>query len=342
MADITVATPPAAPATPSKGINPETINRNPVPDSEKIPETVERSFDSDFTYLRDTGKNGDTPTGTPATPAQQQPAVQPQTPQEQQKKIAVPPIAAQQTPSTPAAPATPVTPDTPAPTDWEKRYKDLQSFHSTTTDGLKQERDNLKVQLEQAQSALKAQESLIKEPLAFIAKLAPELAERINPHEYIVEKLEKEFGKDFRFAPEEAYDRETPSYKFRVREAELQEELRRNQTDAAARLQAQRAEQEARNNAAKAKVMKDYGLSEEQFNSEIVEYSKGVNFDWTMVADHKYRDWHIQQAVQAALEADRRERNAPSPKTPAALPGGQAPQVPENKQLNDAFGDIPV
>ena len=333
----------------------ETIIRDPVPDAVSRGEGDAGLYDSDFNYLASQpqvtsqpGEDGSTTdddqvedgsgrTGSAAGGKEESPATSPSYP--------VPPVARKkdgesadgEVPSDAGGAATSPEELTKA----EKRYNDLKSFHDTEVVNYKKQIEQLQTEVKTYQDLKTYKEELEQDPLAFLTRYYPELSSKVDTRRLIVDKLKKEFG-EFTFDPTEAYIEGTTSYKVRMREQEILDELQRERVQ---RLNTERAEQDRREgllNASKAKVMEKYGLSEEQFNQVVVEGSKKVTADWEAIAKLIYFDWHMQNAVDEALAAGKRlPRKKKQPGTTDVGGTAEPPEVSAGfKELSNVFGDM--
>ncbi len=299
----------------------------------------EGAYDVDFEYLA-SPKTG-VEKKEPVPPEKKEPVSEEK--KEPESKFPVPP-AAQTKESDKASPTSeekkePSTPD--KGTDWEVRYKELQSFSDArhADDAKKIEEYEKQVKLFDGIKTFK--EELERDPVAVLHKYFPALAEKLDPRKFITDKLRAEFG-EFTYDPAEAYVEGTTSYKVKAREQELLEQLSRERLT----IEATRKENErtaaARLESSKREVMKRYGLSEEQFEREIVEFAKNTPIDFMRVAQLKYFDWHIQQAVKDAIAADRKERPEKSPTSLTTVGGGATDQEASQayKEAAELFGDM--
>lgn len=335
----------------------ETINRNPVPDSEVIQGDPSR-FDAEFDYLASPGGAGAAKEGAVSdtkvdAPAGQKPEDS-HTPEGKDNKppIAVPPIAGdikaivkedlQTKASLAGDPSAKAQSSAGERIFSQAEVSAIQSAKDTEISELKSSLQERDTQLQTLKDAKVALDELNQNPLAFVARYFPELASQLDSRKVIVDRLRSEFGDELdTYDPSQAFNPESPSYKIQRRELELQTELARS----VARAEQERTDVERKRverfNESKKQVMSTYGLSEEQFQKEIVEWANGVQFDYTMVAKLKYRDWEIQRAVDEALKQAKHEKPGALPANVALMGGGEAKGMPEHlKELSDTFGDV--
>lgn len=148
-----------------------------------------------------------------------------------------------------------------------------------------------------------------KEPLLYLQKNFPELARQINPQNHILSILHKEFGPDFKYEPSDAYTEGTQSYKWRLRELELRDNLvRESDRIEQDRVRSQK-ENEARLITSRDKVMKTYHLNEQQFNDEIVKWSQSKVLDFEDMARLKFFDQIVKNLVDKALARALKRKN---------------------------------
>ena len=297
------------------------------------PSTV-TSDDSDFGYLNS------------EKPGQDQPTVPPK--ETVEKKDEEPVLPKLKDEDIPPVAITPPTDDTAHAVpgedgSYEKRYKDLQSYSDKTIASLKSEVDSARKEIESLQSTKIALEALEKDPHAFAARFFPQLAEQVNPNKAVHEQLKKEFGEKLEaYNASEAYQEGTDSYAIREREMQLREQVQRSRLDGEAARQEEARKREARLSESKAKVMKTYGLNEDQFNKSIIEWAKNNSLDFESIGKLRFFDWHIQNAVTQAIN----RKNGKTQQTPpsiASISGREAePNTASSgyKELHDVFGDI--
>lgn len=202
------------------------------------------------------------------------------------------------------------------------------------------EKDKLLQNLESTRLAL---EEAQKEPLVFARKYFPQLAEKLDPQQYIIAALKKEFGDNFTYDANEAFTEGTTSYKIRLREAEIRDNLTREQAKAEAELTASRLQREARFNEGKKKVMARYKLTDAGF----AELQKWAN-ETVITPEHwallKFYDQNLKKAAKAALEASK-TRRASVDKPDQGAAGLHAASDDESssaayKEMADTFGDL--
>lgn len=336
----------------------ETINRNPVPDSETLGGDPTR-FDSEFDYLASPGAAGAEKQGAVSETGKETPAGEPSkdshTPEGQPKKpdYAVPPIAQnveqilKEDQITKATLADDPSAKAQSSAGQERTYSQtevsaIQSAKDTEIKTLKGTLQEYTSELEKLKDAKVALDELNQNPLAFIARYFPELAAQVDSRKVIVDRLRKEFGDELDlYDPSQIHNPESPSYKIQRRELEIQSEVARSAAQAEhERLETERKRVE-RFNESKKKVMATYGLNEEQFQKEIVEWANGQQFDYEMVARLKFRDWEIQRAIDEALKQAKHDKPGQVPTSVALVGGGEPKGAPEHlKELSDAFGDM--
>ena len=315
----------------------ETINRNPIPDSEKGLHPADE-YDFDFEYLA-------SPQPGSEKEKESVPADKPVKPVSEESKIAVPPIASKE--EKPKEGDTVDKPPVPAKGSETRQYTDedyrkLQSFSDTRVAELTKEISALKTQVETDQNVKVALEEFKKEPLAFLQRHVPQLAEKLDTRRYILDKLKAEFGSDFAYDPAEAYVEGTTSYKIRAREDEIKAQVEREKLNSEVQRETARREQEAFLSTSKKQVMEKYGLDEQGFEKEIVGFAKSrPPMNYMDIARIKYLDWEIQQAVKQALEQARKDGNGSVPPSINKLGGGneEKPVPKPYEELQKEFGD---
>ena len=319
-----------------------TLTEVTVPDAETVTDQSPERYDFDFEYLA--SDNG----GTKKEDATPTPEVEKTASEEKSEsasiKIDIPPIAAK-VEGDAIVPSVTKEEPTSQPSDYEKRYKDLQSFHDKSLSERTKEMEVLKSELESLKSFKLAKEEVEKNPLAFVQQYFPELAEQISPQRMIIKKLVEEFGAETieAYRPEEALIEGSNSSKIHERELELREQLQRSKLDAEFKRREETQKREAIFTESKNRVMKTYGLNEEQFNKEIVEWSKNQPPDLMMIARNRYFDWHVTQAVEQALAGKKKEKVEAPPPSVAGMGGGTSDGEQtsrEFKELQDTFGDM--
>ena len=217
--------------------------------------------------------------------------------------------------------------------DYKAQIIELEGKHKAAEEKLKS--------LESIQVAL---EEIKKEPLVFVRKHFPQLAQNLDPNKYIMDKLRTEFGAEFTYEPSESYQEGTPSYKYRLREMELRDNLVKEN----ARIESTEFESKRKLESAladsKQKVMKDFKLSEEQFQKEVVDWGIKTPITYNEVAKLRFMDVIIKNAVEAALkESKGRKSVVDKPNKGAASIHSESEESerPEHlKELADTFGDI--
>lgn len=233
----------------------------------------------------------------------------------------------------------------------EEELTQLRTTHETVVkerDSFKTEAETYKTQYESIKNTEAALEELKKEPLIFLKRYFPQLAETINPRGYITGKVQEKY-KDVTFIPEDAFTPGTPSYEMRMYEDEVKDNLMREQ----ARLDHEKlVATEAHNKEmaeAKAKVIKEFGLSEDQYKAFVKEVSTKKIGPFEIAQIH-FLDKVIQKRVDEALKVkgDRRS-TIQKPKKGAKdiadeNDGGSADSQKEEseiiqKEMSDTFGD---
>lgn len=210
--------------------------------------------------------------------------------------------------------------------------------------GLKEELEMSKSELSQLRQVKAELEEFKKEPYVYLKKVAPIISEQLSPDRYVQSLLHKEFGADFRYDSSEAYMEGTDSYKYRLKEQELRDNLQREQF----KLQQQQAEEQAQRmasmNTSKQQVMKKYHLTEEQFNSELVDWSKSKKIDYEDMAILKFLPKILQSVAEKAVAKALKEQKGNGSRTvPGAAEITGASTEGEGahlKELSDTFGDI--
>lgn len=218
----------------------------------------------------------------------------------------------------------------------------------TTLEGenitLKNELASTKAQIEQFKSVQSALEELQKEPLVFVRKYFPSLAEKVDARKYIHDKLKQEFGdKIADFDSKESYQEGTLSYKIRVREEEIRDGLmqeERKLQDEKFRLASER---EAHLNSSKQAVMKRYNLTEAQFEKEVVEWAKNRKYNaWEDVARLRFMDDVIKANVAKALKESKSRKGASDKPEKGAegVHGSAESGTPEHlREMANEFGE---
>lgn len=335
----------------------ETINRNPQPDAAVVGEANDR-FDSDFEYLGASGvpgvqKDGAVPAAVaPASATPAQPASH--TPEENKPKFPVPPVGINsivkedlETKGT-LADQPGNKPASAPPSGAERTYTQtevsaIQSAKDTELQTLKTEHESVKQQLEALKNVQSALDEINRNPLAFVARYFPELASQLDSRKVVIRRLREEFGEQIdAYDPSQVLDENSPSYNIHRREMELTSEIARSQAQAEQERALAAKQREERLNTSKAQVMKEYGLTEEQFKKEVVEWGSTQQFSYLDVARLKYRDWEVQRAVAEALKQAKSDKPGTLPPSVATVGGGAAETgTPEHiKDLSDAFGDM--
>jgi len=301
---------------------------NPVPDSQDGAKP-EEAYDFDFEYLKTSKSKGE-------EKKEEQPQVT------KEKDIPVPLKEGQEIQVT--LTDSPVLDTKEKSTEAKIDKAELTALQSvkdkeiqTLTDRLAAKEAELRV-LEQTKLAL---DEIKKEPLAFLYKQIPELAKKVDLSTYVAEKMTKEFGDGFEYDASEAFRPGTPSYQYRLREEELRSELRQQQYTAQAEEERTTREREVLLSTSKAKVMTRYGLSEEQFQREIHDYSKSLVFDYEVVARLRFADDIIKAAVAKALKNGKEFATTGAPPAVGATAGGTAEEESSAgyKEFNSEFGD---
>lgn len=316
------------------------------PDAETVSgdAAYEERYDSDFTYLtkekpkdsvEEGQKEGAEP---PATTEEHTPEGKKEEP-----KIDVPPIDQTTEPPKKEEPKT-AAPLTDDKVGYEKRYKDLQAYSDSTIDGLKKELATLKTENETLASLKVVKEEVERNPHAFLTKYYPQLAEQLNPQKLAVEQLKKEFGAEFdSYNASEALQEGTTSFKIQQRLDELKNQAQRDRLEAEISRREDSRKREELLSASRDKVKKTYGLSDEQFQKEIVEYAKSLPPNFETIAKVRYFDWHIQKAVDQALRQNKRGAPENPPASIAGEPGHTGDEdtaSPGYKELSNEFGDM--
>lgn len=199
----------------------------------------------------------------------------------------------------------------------------------------------LKAEIETIKNKNAALEEFEKNPMGLILKHLPQLGDRIDPNRFISDKLAQEFGKDFLYDAGDAYREGTQSYKFRLRDAELRDQIQKE----SAKAQAMRTLADERTQQAlaqsKDKVIKSYGLTEQQFDKEVVQWAKNYTVTYEDMAKIRFFDKHIEIAVAKALKSKQMSPEKNELPNPASVPGLSESKVPEHLQdLQDEFGDL--
>ena len=317
------------------------------PDAVSVGESPERSYDEEFGYLasRSTEKKDDA-----APESDKDQTTDPikgkdgeTTGGEKKEDDVVPPVKDDDVPPVAAKTTTKTDDVVVGDADFKKRYTDLQSYSDRTIDGQKKEIEGLKKEVESLQATKTALDEINKDPHSFLAKFFPEVAGKLEPQKIVVDSLKKEFGAELdAYRAEEAYMEGTTSFKIRQREYELREQLQRSRLEGEFTRQRDAKEREDRLSVSKNEVMKTYGLTEEQFNKEIIGWAQAHPVDFNMIAKARYFDWHIQNAVTQAINR-KNGKNSPTAPSVASVSGsdkGSDTESPGYKELKDVFGDM--
>ena len=301
------------------------------PDAEVIAESTEKSFDDDFNYLApnkpeekvEEEQNKEKSTDDKASEAKSGDVSDKET-EENVEKVAE---------------------KHEERTDGVAKISELQtqlSARDTEVQSIKAERDSFKNELEGLKNVQVTLEEIKANPLAFVKKYFPQLAESLNPRKIIADKLKVEFGADFRFEPSDAFIEGTKSYEYRLREEEVRDEMRTQDM----RVERERVERDIKIKSQTetdiAQVMKDYNLTRDQVQKEIIDWSKTVPNNLVNIAKLRFMDAIIKRAVDKALVESKGRKN------PDKLPAkgakdihGSSEEAPQHiKELNDEFGDI--
>lgn len=309
-----------------------------VPDSETGVHSHPEAYDYDFNYMvsQPEGEQKEVvpPSAEPASQEGQPAKVEP-------PAFPVPPIATKALDEVEVKPA----PKAETLDVAEKRYRDLQSLHDKSIAEKEKELEAIRHEVDSLKAFKAAKDELEKNPLAFLQQYFPQLAEKVNPRRVILDKLREEFGAETieAYRPEEAYIEGSNSYKIREREDALREELQRTKLEAELSRSEETRRQEAFLNESKTVVMKEYGLDENTFQREIIEWSKQQPpITFKEIARLKYFDWHIQQAVNQALAGEKKGKSQTPPPSIVSVGGGSDGEKVsrEYKDLQDTFGDM--
>jgi uncharacterized cupredoxin-like copper-binding protein len=156
-------------------------------------------------------------------------------------------------------------------------------------------------------------------------------------------KQDPKFGQDFRFDPNEAYMEGTQSYEYRLREEEMKDQFRREEMKIESQRLEQNAAMERRIAEDKSKIMKDFNLTEQQFNKEVVEWAKKQPNSLYNVAKLRFMDDMIKKAVSKAV-AESKGRKVDIDGKPVAGAKdihGTSESKPEHlKELSEDWGDV--
>lgn len=336
------------------GKNPDgtTINENPIPDSEKAAD--QSAYDVDFEYLGTEKKEGEENAdrkNDEQLPDSKNSEAKPENKEGKKEEVKEDKSKASEGQqedviSEVLAEVTGVKPE-PKKITPENFDSEIQARETKISDLTAQLRER-DTQLEQLKDFKTGVEKLQSDPEArieFIRKTFPELAGQLDPRKPILEQLKKEFGETFRFDANEAYEEGTPSYKYRLREEELRDhQFRERQQQQATILQKQQ-ELQGRIESSKRAVMKQYGLTEEQYQKEIVEYGKGL----TPLPEHIamirfYKDNLKKVAAEAIAQSKKRasstDRSQVSSADVSGTDGEDDKGSSAYREHMDEFGDV--
>jgi hypothetical protein len=209
-------------------------------------------------------------------------------------------------------------------------------------ESLKKEYDARVAEIEQLKSVRLALEEIEKSPQAFIARYVPDLAAKISPQDVVVQSLKKEFTAEelASYDQAQAYEEGTISYRIREREATLREQTQRQRLEGENTRLNETRKLEARLQESKQKVMKEYKLSDAQFDQEIVNWAKNHPIDFESIARLRYFDWHLQNIVDQV-----QNRKGKQDKLPGSIAGVSGTDTDPSKvsagfkEFRDEFGD---
>lgn len=312
----------------SKLVEGTSIIEGAKPDSEVIEESTEKSFDDDFNYL--------------APPAKKE---------EEQKKdeSSDDKITETKLEDTSEKEVEKVEEKVEKKEEHheERSDSDLSELRSQLS-AKDTELQSVRTELETAKShleGLKNVEATLAEinanPLAFVKKYFPQLADAINPRKIIAEKLKAEFGPDFQFDPSEAFMEGTRSYDYRLREEEVRDELRNQEY----KIERERAEREARLKTQTEQdinqIMKDYNLTREQVHKEVIEWAKNTPNNLVNIAKLRFYNQNVERAVKKALaESKARKASDKLPDKGVKDIHGASEEKPQHlKELEEDFGE---
>jgi len=199
------------------------------------------------------------------------------------------------------------------PSEFEQKRRKIQSDFDKKLSEQKISSESriqeLERQLNELSAIKAAKEELEKEPLAFVYKHIPQLAEKVDVDRYVFDKLKSEFGNEFEYEPSDAHTFGTKSYKYRTRELEIRHQLTQEKERVEREKHENQTKIEARLNTSKEKVMKSRGYTEDDFKKKIEEPSKGLTWDWEMIDWVINRDAIIKQAIEKALKSNGASKN---------------------------------
>lgn len=227
---------------------------------------------------------------------------------------------------------------TQPPPELQAKLTTLESENTT----LKGEIAKLTAQHEQFKSVQEALEELKKEPLVFVRKYLPSLAEKVDPRKYVEDKLKQEFGDQLaKFDSNESFQEGTLSYRIRVRREEIKDSLVQEERKLQEEQYRNTLEREARLNTSKQAVMKKYNLSDAQFEREVIEWSKTRQIGWEEIAKLRFFDEIVKAAVAKALKESKTRKGDKPEKGAEGIHGSADTGTPEHlRELNKEFGDI--
>ena len=188
------------------------------------------------------------------------------------------------------------------------------------------------------QSIQSAIDEITKNPMAFVHKHLPQVAETLNPERLILDKLKAEFPQ-LQFQPSEAYEPGTDSYRYRLRESELRDQIIQERNNMSARMATEREQTRVRLESSKAKVMKQYNLTEEQFKKDIVDWASSNPVDYEMIANVVYMQKNITESVNKGVKEALSKLGNEPPKGAADIAGDDKNTPEHLRDLNDAWGD---
>jgi hypothetical protein len=210
-------------------------------------------------------------------------------------------------------------------------------------ESLKKEYEARVAEIEQLKSVKLALEEIERSPQAFIARYVPDLAAKISPQDVVVQSLKKEFTAEelASYDQAQAYEEGTISYRIREREATLREQTQRQRLEGENTRLNETRKLEARLQESKQKVMKEYKLSDAQFDQEIVNWAKNHPIDFESIARLRYFDWHLQNIVDQVQNRKRGKQD----KLPGSIAGVSGTDTDPSKvsagfkEFRDEFGD---
>jgi hypothetical protein len=210
---------------------------------------------------------------------------------------------------------------------------------------LTDENKRLQGRVQELENITNGIKELEKDPLVFVQRYFPDLAKQLNPDQNILMRVRNELKlpDDFRYDPQEAYIEGTESYKFRLKENEIRDNYVRERAKLEADQRIQGAQREESFKQSKAKVIKMYGITEEQYQKNVVDYAKNTVLLPEHFARLVYLDAIVKSAVEKALKSQEKRKNGEDKKKVpgvAEIVGTEETGSEHLKDLNDTFGDI--